>query len=234
MKRYLLSAVLCAVLLLTTATPALAWTMEKQDLSEIDVTFDPAVDPANRSNDPSAWAKTEVEAAISAGLVPTLTDSPRYTDAITREQFAELVFQTINVIHGGDTVDMLEVEQIHFSDCDNLSVRMAASVGVVNGVGGGKFEPKQTANREQIAVMVARAIGFLEQRNKTDITPNAANIDKFTDQGQVSPWAVDGVGTLAANGIMAGTSATTLSPKDSCTVEQSILLAYRLYQLVNQ
>ncbi len=43
-------------------------------------------------------------------------------------------------------------------------------------------------------------------------------------------WAMEGVGTLAANGIMAGTSATTLSPKEPRTVEQSILLLYRVFR----
>lgn len=202
--------------------------------SGIFVTLDAGADATPETtakSEVSSWAKEGVAAAEKAGLIPELTGAPGYQDAITREQFAELVFQTMDVIHGGDTVDMLDVEQIHFSDCDNLSVRMATSVGVVNGVGDGKFEPKQTANREQIAVMVARAIDFLEQRNKTDITPNAANIDKFSDKGQVSAWAVDSVGTLSANGIMTGTSDSTLSPKDSCTVEQSILLLYRVYQL---
>jgi len=54
-------------------------------------------------------------------------------------------------------------------------------------------------------------------------------IDKYDDRGEVSDWAVDGVGVLAANGIMKGTSDTTLSPKSPCTVEQSIILIYRLY-----
>ena len=64
----------------------------------------------------------------------------------------------------------------------------------------------------------------------TDLTPAASDISKFTDKDKVSGWAKESVGTLAANGIMSGTSATTLSPKDSCTVEQSIMLLYRVYE----
>ena len=79
--------------------------------------------------------------------------------------------------------------------------------------------------------MVSRAIEYLNDKDNKNVAPNAGDIEKFTDKGQVSAWAVDGVGVLVTNGIMNGTSATTLSPKDSCTVEQSILLLYRVYQL---
>lgn len=183
-----------------------------------------------QSDSASDWAKAEIEAARAANLVPELTGNPGYRDAITREQFAELIAHTANVICGGDLYDELKVQQVHFSDCDNEAVREAASIGVISGVGNGKFAPKQTTNREQIATMIARAIAYIKAETGVDLAPSSANISKYTDKAQVSEWAVDGVGLLAANGIMTGTSATTLSPKASCTVEQSILLLYRLYQ----
>lgn len=223
MKKFLalvLSMALSAMLL---APAALAWESHPVDMDKVGVDVGA-----------SDWAVKELKAAGEAGLVPTLTGNPGFQDAITREQFAELAAHAANVIYGGDLFDLAEVEKIHFSDCDNEAVRQAASIGVVTGVGEGKFAPTQTTNREQIATMLARAIEYLDKLSKSDTTPVASNLDKFTDKGQVSDWAVDGVGALAANGIMAGTSVTTLSPKGSCTVEQSILLVYRLYELVNQ
>ena len=64
----------------------------------------------------------------------------------------------------------------------------------------------------------------------TDLTPVKGSISKFADRSSVSSWAVEGVGALAANGIMNGTSATQLSPKATCTVEQSILLSFRTFE----
>lgn len=229
MKRYLLSAALCAALLLTTAAPAMAWTVEKQDLSQIEVTFDPSVDPAKQTNTPSSWAKSEVDAAIAAGLVPTLTGNPKYTDAITREQFAELVVQTVDVIYGGDLFDQSKVSMVHFADYNTEAIQKAASINVVNGMGDGTFAPKVTTNREQIATMIYRAWVHLDVMTHCGVPEADNSYDKFTDRNQVSAWATEGVSALAAAGLMNGTSATTLSPKDSCTVEQSILLLYRLY-----
>ncbi|MGO5095312.1 S-layer homology domain-containing protein [Agathobaculum sp. LCP25S3_E8] len=175
---------------------------------------------------PSNWAVSEIESAMQAGLVPVLTGSPKYQEAITREQFAELIVQSVEVMLDQD----LEAAPANtFIDSSNPAVLKASQASIVNGVGENKFAPDVTTNREEIATMIARAVKYIEQNNGTDLAPKAASIAGFADQAQVSKWAVEGVGLLAANGIMNGTSATTLSPKESCTVEQSILLCYRLY-----
>lgn len=180
---------------------------------------------AASENGVSDWAKAELDAAKAAGLIPVLTDNPGYQDAITREQFAELVTRFASGFSGVMTPDA------SFTDCDNFSVLWAATVGIVNGVGDGKFAPKQTANREQIATMLHRAINHIKVAQLTNCNPIplSGSIENYADKAEVSDWAAEGVGALAANGIMKGTSDTTLSPKNPCTVEQCIILIYRLY-----
>lgn len=175
----------------------------------------------------SSWAEKEVTAAELSGLVPNMTDLPGYQDTITREQFAELVVRLVTVVLGEAPKPDASLS---FTDCSNPSVMLAASAGIVNGVGNDLFAPKSYTNREQIAVMLHRAIAYISARNGINVIPEPASIYDFTDKHNVSSWAREGVGALAANGIMKGTSKVTLSPKDSCTVEQSILLVYRLYQ----
>lgn len=176
---------------------------------------------------PSSWAVSEVEKAAAAGLIPKLTGNPAYTDAITREQFAELVVQSVEVMLDRE---LDAAPSGTFTDSSNPSVLKASQTGIVNGVGEGKFEPKTTTNREQIATMIFRAIQYVENDTGKVVAPNAGSLAGFTDKDAVSSWATEGVGTLAANSIMNGTSATELSPTEACTVEQSILLCYRLYE----
>lgn len=52
----------------------------------------------------------------------------------------------------------------------------------------------------------------------------------YDDAGRVSEWAREAMAALNADGILRGTADTTLSPKDTTTVEQGILLALRAYQ----
>ena len=174
----------------------------------------------------SGWAKSTLDLAYEAGIVPALTGDPAFKAAITREQFAELAVAMVSAVCGRPEL----TGEKTFSDCINPDVLLAAEMGIVSGVGNGKFDPKTTTNREQIAAMVDRAINYINEQKGIDLTPAASDISKFADKNQVSSWAAESVGTLAANGIMSGTSATTLSPKDSCTVEQSIMLLYRVYE----
>ena len=182
-------------------------------------------DQGQVEGEPSDWAKSEVELAMEAGLVPALTGNPGYQDAITREQFAELaanlVEKTAPMVIPGDAPA--------FDDCDNPRVIKAASLGIVTGVGDNKFDPKTTTNREQIATMLCRAIQYIGGTWGKNYLETPANLGQFADQADISSWAAEGVGLLAANGIMKGTSDTEASPKAPGTVEQSILLVYRFY-----
>lgn len=216
----MLKKLICLLLVFSLLTvPALA--LKGQVADPEDLPYIPT------ANGPSAWAVSEVQAAAAAGLIPDLTGNPGYRDPITREQFAELAARLVEVCAGAEPGAAVST----FTDCDNESVRFAADCGIVNGVGGGRFNPKATTNREQIAAMVARAVAYLETDRGVDVTPKEGSIAGFADKGSVSSWAAESMGLLAANGIFKGTSDTALSPKKSCTVEQSILLCYRVYGL---
>lgn len=184
----------------------------------------------NRKDDfmrPSGWASEPVSAAAKAGLLRYLTGNPGYQDAITREQFAELVVRAVSVICN---TELEAAPEGTFADTKNPAVLQAYQAGIVQGTGSGAFSPAGKTDREQIATMIYRALQFIKDRNGTDLTPKTGSIDGFADRNHVSSWATEAVGALAANGIMNGTAADTLSPHDACTVEQSIVLLYRAYQ----
>ena len=179
---------------------------------------------------PSSWAQEEVDAALEAGLVPSLTGDPSYQDTLTREQFAQLVVQTVEVLLGQE---LAAAPADTFADCTSLAVRKASAAGIIGGIGGGKFAPEQTTNREQIATMMARAIDYLEETSGLSLAPQAGSLAGFTDASQVSGWAAEAMGRMAANGLMEG-SGSALSPQNPCTVEQGILLLVRLHRLAQE
>lgn len=215
--RKIIALLLCMALFVT---PAFAIKGEVVNPGELPIEMNDSM--------PSDWAGKEIAAAQQAGIIPVLTGSPKFTATITREQFAELVVCMVEKAQG----EALSASNEAFTDSSNKAILKAYATGIVSGVGNNKFDPTARTNREQIATMMARATSYLETKKSKDITPAKPDISKFSDRGQVSAWAVDGVGLLAANGIMKGISDTTISPKGSCTVEQSILLVYRLYSAI--
>lgn len=217
MKKFILAVFLAVIM----ANSAFAFTMTDMDAEDI---FSPGLIEKESISD---WARDEVTMADQLELIPALTDDPTYKSSITREQFAELIVNMVEKVLN-EKIDAAPSDT--FTDTSNVAVLKAYEAGIITGVGEGKFAPKNTTNREQIATMIYRATQYLAEQTGENLTPNAGSIEGFTDKASISSWAAEGVGKLAANDIMKGTSTTTASPQNACTVEQSILLIYRVYQ----
>ena len=167
----------------------------------------------------SDWAAAEVEAATEAGYV-TPRCSTYQTHTITRLQFAELA---VNYLEKKTGRTIAPASADTFTDTADETVLKACAAGIVQGVGEGRFDPNGHLTREQLATMLWRAM------SKAGVSPpqGSADLTAYTDCAQVSPWAAESVAVLTGLEVMEGTGANMLSPQESCTVEQAILLVYR-------
>ena len=168
---------------------------------------------------PSSWAKDQVGLAIDAGIVPQSLQS-RYTDTTTRADFCALVVALIEKYAGEE----LPAEE-PFTDTDDLNVRKAAWLGIVQGVGNGAFNPDGELTREQAATMLERTYRASLRILQGDGTSG------FADASSVSSWAADAVAKMENSGIMAGVGNNQFKPQDSYSREQSIMTMFRLYRL---
>ena len=175
---------------------------------------------------PSNWAKAEVEAASAAGLIPELTGTPAWQDNATRLQFAELAVRFAEKATGKT---LAAAPSSTFSDTKSDAVLKAYQAGIVNGTSATAFSPTDSLTREQLAAMLWRAIQYVQKETGKNALTAGGSLTGYADANKVSSWAKDAVSSLAQNGIMKGTSSTLLSPAESCSVEQSVLLVYRTY-----
>ncbi len=158
--------------------------------------------------EPSAWAKALVEKAIAQGLVPTSLQG-KYKQTVTRLEFCTLAcrfYETLNGEVNGRKI---------FSDTTDPNVEKMAALGVVAGVGNGRFDPDAQLTREQAASMLsslAKAMG----------KPIEESEPVFADADRISDWALGFVGQMQKSGIMNGTGNDNFSPAGSYTCEQSI------------
>jgi len=165
---------------------------------------------------PSNWAAEQIEAAIRLGLVPEHLQSG-FVRPITRAEFAALVVALYENQRGEIT------GRIAFIDTGDEAVRKAAYIGVVQGVGGGRFAPSDHLTREQAAVMLARLAEALGQ-------PFPDHVATFYDMDNVSDWARTAVGRVQKAGIMQGVGGNIFAPRDQYTREQSIVTILRLFE----
>lgn len=105
------------------------------------------------------------------------------------------------------------------------AVAWAKTNGIVSGVSATQFAPNQNVTREQMAAILYRYAQYKGQE-----TGNAdANLAVFADANTVSSYAVPAMNWAVKNGLISGTSATTLSPNGSATRAQvaTILMRYQ-------
>ena len=168
---------------------------------------------------PSSWAKDQVGLAIDAGIVPQALQS-RYTDTATRADFCALVVALLEKYLGWE----LTAEET-FTDTDDINVRKAATLGIVQGVGNGAFNPNGELTREQAATMLERtyraSLRYLQ----------GGGTSSFADSSSVSSWAADAVAKMENSGIMNGVGSNRFDPQGAYSREQSIMTMYRLYRL---
>ena len=102
------------------------------------------------------------------------------------------------------------------------AVIWAAENGIVNGVSDTEFAPNDNVTREQMALIFYR---YAQHKNYD--TSDTAELSQFTDNAEVSEWAVDALRWANADGLINGTSETTISPQETATRAQVATILMR-------
>ncbi len=87
------------------------------------------------------------------------------------------------------------------------AIAWASGAGVLNGYGKGKFGPDDAITREQIVTVLWRLSGRPETASE--------DLSRFTDSGEISPWAVDAFRWAVEKGLIKGRSGELLAPGDT-------------------
>lgn len=174
------------------------------------------------------WACADVEKLVGMGLVKGISATEFAPERnITRAEFAALLVRALDIKTGtqltGKFADVAATEW-YFS-----VVNAAAEAGLVSGYSAVTFGPNDPVTREQIAVMISRALTYNEN-NTTDTSGNT-NLQIFEDKQQISSWALDGVSTAVHQGIIKGRSTTQFAPLEKATRAEAAVMILRMYNL---
>ena len=102
-------------------------------------------------------------------------------------------------------------------------VAWAAKNGITSGVGNNLFAPAKSLTRTELVTFL---YAFAKAQN-WDVTA-AADLSAYTDAGNIPAFALKPFQWAVANGIVAGTSETTLSPEAVTNRLQVSMMVYRL------
>lgn len=172
----------------------------------------------------SSWARAAVDGMEQNGIADQRMMG-NLKQAITREEFALLA---VNLYQKSSGVPLKQPKGEAFQDTAasiyGREIAQAYELGLVKGVGGGKYNPKGTIKRQEIAVLLYNTLTALEVNDYFGVVDDVV----FADNEEIAPWARPAVVYLYKKDIMKGIGNLKIDPKGTTTREQAFALVYKL------
>jgi len=170
----------------------------------------------------SDWAKGDLDKAQAYGLITDRMKS-NMSGPITREEFAELATRLYEVYTGQKAVP---APASTFTDTSNPEILKAFQLGIVAGVGNNRYAPEVLINREQIAAMLHRAVRVINP----GMDESSAGAPTFADENEIESYFVSNVKFMTKHKFIGSVGNNRFAPKATCTREQAVLIALRVYE----
>lgn len=165
------------------------------------------------------WYGDVVSAVYARGL---MTGTAEDTFAPELAATRGMVVSILHRLAGSPTVSAEVFEDVTADDWYGQAVAWAASEGIASGTSAETFSPNAAVTREQLAALLCN---FAAQQGMD--TTARSDLSNFDDAATVSDWAQDAVSWAHAEGLIAGISATTLSPQGEATRAQLAAMLVR-------
>ena len=165
------------------------------------------------------WYGDAVAAVYARGL---MTGTAEDTFAPELPASRGMVVSILHRLAGSPTVSAEVFADVAADDWYGQAVAWAASEGIASGTSAETFSPNAAVTREQLAALLCN---FAAQQGMD--TTARSDLSSFDDVETVSDWAQDAVSWAHAEGLFAGTSATTLSPQGEATRAQLAAMLVR-------
>lgn len=143
---------------------------------------------------------------------------------VTRSEFVKLAVTALNA-------DMTNVREVEFSDVDSDDwsygyIMFAAANGIVNGNPDGSFGKDDFVSREDMAVIICRAL-------KNYAVMTGGEQASFADEGDIADYAVESVYTLRRLGIVNGDGNNRFLPKGNATRAEAAKMICGFYKAIH-
>lgn len=165
------------------------------------------------------WYGDAVAAVYAQGLMMGTAEDTFAPELVATRG---MVVSILHRLAGSPTVNAEVFEDVAVDDWYGQAVAWAANEGIASGTSAETFSPNAAVTREQLAALLCN---FAAQQGVD--TTACSDLSNFDDAAAVSDWAQDAVSWVHAEGLLAGTSATTLSPQGEATRAQLAAMLVR-------
>lgn len=157
------------------------------------------------------WAQREVARLAERGVVSGFPDgSFRPDEKVSRAEFVKLIAVAFDLPRGSAP----EFADVGADDWFAEYVGAASAAGMVTGDENRRFMPGEPVTRQDAAVILYRCMGGAAEAGKVT----------FSDSGDISDYAGEAVGSLAAAGLVKGTGRNRFAPLECATRAQAAVM----------
>lgn len=169
----------------------------------------------------ASWAKDAIENLAGMGITKGATQTLyKPNNKVSKAEFTAMVVRAFKF----DTAPVGSIADVKSNKWYYKEIMIAENFGIVAGDDKNKFYPEAAITREEIAVMLFKA---LEASGKEYTGHDNSALEKFTDRNMISPHAMASMATLVGEGIIEGLSGSTIGPKYTATRAQAAVFLYR-------
>jgi hypothetical protein len=175
--------------------------------------------------DKAPWAQQAVEVLASKRIIDGVSETKFLPEAsVTRGDFAKLLVNTLGL---SVTFDH-SFDDVQPGDYYYEAVGIAHKLGIVNGVEEGAFAPQASITRQDMFLMMARA---LTQAGRPVLEAGLAPLSTYSDGEDVAQYAQAAVASMVKAGLIEG-SGGVVEPLEHSTRAETAVMLHRLFQFV--
>jgi hypothetical protein len=170
------------------------------------------------------WAKESIEYLANKGIINGTSEntfSP--SSKITRADFIVILVKALD-LKGSSNESFNDVRE---EDYFYSAVSIAKELGIASGTGSGNFNLRDNLTRQDMAVLIMRALN----KSNIDFQTDQENVTKYDDSIEVANYAKDSINKLIAQNIISGYN-NKLMPKEKSTRAQVATIIYRIMKEV--
>ncbi|GBF76157.1 hypothetical protein PA598K_04605 [Paenibacillus sp. 598K] len=170
------------------------------------------------------WAAEAIAALYTEGIVRGTSETTfEPARPVSRADFVVLLVRALGLTAEGRTT----FTDVSPSDYYYEAVGIAQELGLVQGVDGRAFHPRGEITRQDMMVIVARALQAMERLSME----SDGDLSRFVDGSQVAAYARDAVAALVELDVIQGDGAA-IRPLGTATRAETAVIIYRIYRML--
>lgn len=178
------------------------------------------------------WAKNDIAELAGKMIVDPASASKSYKfepdKKITRAEFATFLAKGLGLPL--DVTSASRFPDVAASSTTGLYIGAAAKAGIINGYPDGTFKPNNYITREQMALMMVRAMEYAGYNTSAN-GASTQTLTRFKDGAKIQ--AKDTVAIAVKEGIIQGVSANLFQPGGNATRAQAAVMLKRVLDKLN-